>query len=327
MQEKNSNSKVKMLYHYCSTKTACEILKGKTLRMSDITKSNDYDEIYLFFPGILHAIYDEYKKNEFDFKYRQKRNIDAIEDLLCWEKTVIDELLSIGGLTSFVICFCEEGNLLSQWRGYADDAQGCSLGFSISDLQHYCEKENNLIKLTKVKYKSKKQMDNIIINDARRVLKVLKELRNDIVKEFKFINTEERIDSFVTIMFHKWICKIIIDSLQYKDSAYKEECEWRLYFNENVKGEKDLIFNEEEIDTLFNDELVKKLRNKIDFRITDISIVPFFPIDLFDISLKPIKEIYFGPKNMIKKMDFDLLCAKYGYKGIKVKYSDISYRG
>lgn len=41
------------------------ILSGKTLRMSDITKSNDYEEVKMFFPGILDAIEDEYRKDEF----------------------------------------------------------------------------------------------------------------------------------------------------------------------------------------------------------------------------------------------------------------------
>ena len=36
-----------ILYHYCSTQKLYGILSGKQLRMSDITKSNDYDEVYI----------------------------------------------------------------------------------------------------------------------------------------------------------------------------------------------------------------------------------------------------------------------------------------
>ena len=36
-----------------------------------------------------------------------------------------------GGVTNFVVCFCEDGDVLSQWRGYADNGKGCSLGFSV----------------------------------------------------------------------------------------------------------------------------------------------------------------------------------------------------
>ena len=46
----------KLVYHYCDNYKMANILSGKTLRMSDITKSNDYEEVKMFFPGILDAI-------------------------------------------------------------------------------------------------------------------------------------------------------------------------------------------------------------------------------------------------------------------------------
>lgn len=41
--------------------------------------------------------------------------------------------------------------------------------------------------------------------------------------------------------------------------------------------------------------MVKMLRNKIDFNITSNDIVPFYPIELFGVSEKPIKEVIMGP--------------------------------
>lgn len=52
----------RILYHYCSTQKMYGIMSGKQIRMSDITKSNDYDEVYMFFPGILEAMRDKYQK-------------------------------------------------------------------------------------------------------------------------------------------------------------------------------------------------------------------------------------------------------------------------
>ena len=54
-----------ILYHYCSTQKLYGILSGKQLRMSDITKSNDYDEVYMFFPGLIDAMREEYYKKPF----------------------------------------------------------------------------------------------------------------------------------------------------------------------------------------------------------------------------------------------------------------------
>lgn len=323
MKDKTSN---RILYHYCSTNTAYEILKSKTLRMSDITKSNDYDEIYSFFPGILDAIADKYKEDEFELLYRNRKNRDALSLLLEMEYNYIDDLFKGGGLTSFVVCFCEEGNLLSQWRGYADDAKGCSIGFSEKEINELCIKENNLFTLAKVKYKTSKQLSVIIANSAKKILKGLRDIRNVIERDLEVFVRNGKTDDIIALIFHKWVCKFIINSLQYKNYAYKEEREWRLFFNCNVKEQVDLVFSDEKIDTLFNDDLIKKLRNRIDFKVTNNNIIPFFPVELFELSKNPIKEIYLGPENRIREKDFELLCAKFGYKNIRLKCSSISYR-
>ena len=57
-------------------------MSGRQLRMSDITKSNDYNEVYMFFPGIIDAMRDAYYKNpfpfEFDGKNKRDRDVDVI---------------------------------------------------------------------------------------------------------------------------------------------------------------------------------------------------------------------------------------------------------
>jgi hypothetical protein len=39
-----------------------------------------------------------------------------------------------------VICFCKDGYLLSQWRGYGGDGYGYSLGFETSRLKELADK-------------------------------------------------------------------------------------------------------------------------------------------------------------------------------------------
>lgn len=38
------------------------------------------------------------------------------------------------GLRPFIACFCEQGDLLSQWRGYGGGAPAFSLGLDLSSL-------------------------------------------------------------------------------------------------------------------------------------------------------------------------------------------------
>ena len=48
-------------------------------------------------------------------------------------KNNIDQML-------FGICFSEEGDLLGQWREYADKGTGLSIGFDVKWFENLCEK-------------------------------------------------------------------------------------------------------------------------------------------------------------------------------------------
>ena len=73
-------------------------------------------------------------------------------------------------------------------------------------------------------------------------------------------------------------------------------------------------------------KMVKVLKNKIDFNDLNDDIVPYFPLDLSDISENPIKEVISGPNNHILLKDFQLLCGKYRYNDVAFRYSKIAYR-
>ena len=73
-------------------------------------------------------------------------------------------------------------------------------------------------------------------------------------------------------------------------------------------------------------KMVKVLKNKIDFNVLNDDIVPYFPLDLSDISENPIKEVISGPNNHILLKDFQLLCGKYRYNDVAFRYSKIAYR-
>lgn len=110
-------------------------MSGRQLRMSDITKSNDYNEVYMFFPGIIDAMRDAYYKNPFPFEFDGKTNEIGMSMLFQLAYDYFRIEFEKGGVTNFVICFCEEGDKLSQWRGYADNGRGVSIGFSEQELR------------------------------------------------------------------------------------------------------------------------------------------------------------------------------------------------
>ena len=97
-------------------------------------------------------------------------------------------------------------------------------------------------------------------------------------------------------------------------------------FKSPITKETEFIYGEDDDKRVIFDEMVEMLKDKIDFNILDNDIVSYFPLDLSDISAKPIKEVISGQNNRILLKDFQLLCGKYKYHDVAFRYSKISYR-
>ena len=302
----------KLVYHYCDNCKMANILSGKTLRMSDITKSNDYEEVKMFFPGILDAIEDEYRKDEFPLQYMGITNRDALGKLLDWEYDILRYEFDRGGVTNFVVCFCEDGDVLSQWRGYADNGKGCSLGFSVKELEEYCNTYKGILRFERVDYKTVKEINEAIVEEALQVLNELRGLRNWIVEKLPSLNGE-KIDKMCQYYFHQMISNVLMSSLKYKNETFKEEQEWRLFFSQQIYKYAKWIYGDEEIETIVYDDMLKVIKNKIEFNVTSDDLIPFYPINFTEISPNPIKQVIVGPQNKIME-NFFVIGAVNGLK-------------
>ena len=138
------------LYHYCSTEKAFNILKSRTIRMSDIQKTNDYRELSLFFPKIFDYMESLYIQKPFRLKYDLKVNEEALMEILDISYRYWRKRFESGEFSNYVLCFSEVQDSLSQWRGYANNANGYCLGFDFEEIKSYCNKTNGVIQLEQV---------------------------------------------------------------------------------------------------------------------------------------------------------------------------------
>lgn len=316
-----------LLYHYCDNIKMANIITGHTLRMSDITKSNDYEEMQLFYPYIMTAIEKEYKLNPFSLNYKGEKDFEALKRLLHVTRKLVNIEFDVGEMTSFVVCFCEEGDVLSQWRGYAAGGKGGAIGLSLEELKEYCKRYDGAIRLTKVKYISRTELQSVIANKAKEVLVDLQNEIGRIVDKFSVFDDAEKYNILLQTRMLHTIKKVLISSLEYKHESFSEEKEWRMFFCEEITKNPQWLFADEEDSIMKYHHVIPKLRNKIEFNITDSDIIPYYPIDLYDISSEPIKEIILGPKNNTLERDFELYAAKYNMKNIVFRFSEISFRG
>lgn len=106
----------KLLYHYTGYPALLSIAKSSELWATEIHYFNDASEL-------------TYATNLF------KRALEKIEQQDKFDTPLLSQLRDwlthrlADGHMLFVCCFTENGNLLSQWRGYTPHGNGVSLGF------------------------------------------------------------------------------------------------------------------------------------------------------------------------------------------------------
>lgn len=313
----------KNLYHYCSMPKMANIIRSKQLWMSDISKSNDYEEMQLLIPDIYYEVEKLYYNTPFSFEYNGVKGIKAIQAILKGVDSQMYRDFSKGGVTSYVSCFCEDGDDLNLWRGYADDGKGCAIGISLDALQNFCRKLDGIIKIVKVRYCSNETINKLITQNAKTLYKTIKELKNNAEKYIKE-KKPELLELFMYIQLHDKVENILCESLKYKKECFRSEKEWRLYIQKPTKV-ADLLFQESEegmLMRIFNKTL-DFMYKKLEIKETEDDLITYFPIEL---SEDYINTIICGPKNKMNQMDFNLFMSKYGYSNVKMNRSNISYR-
>lgn len=104
-----------VVYHYCSVDTFFNIIKNSSIWLSDIAKSNDYQECVRCRELVNKGI-EEYLRND-------------VEALRAWSTWYEKGVYSNFPMKTFCVCFSGSKDKLSQWRGYAQDGKGIAIGF------------------------------------------------------------------------------------------------------------------------------------------------------------------------------------------------------
>lgn len=200
----------------------------------------------------------------------------------------------------FVASLSVEGNLLSQWRGYAGGGTGYSIGFSGFKLPPPGERpEANLaLELIRCEY------------DEAAFRQKCRPVLTKIAAGFElyaktYAHAGERLSHLALTVALRHVAPLV---LRFKHPAFKEEKEWRLVAFPLPNGQ----------------ELVQ-------YRAGKTGIVPYLPIDLADADMPlQLGKIYVGPR---QDPDAGVCAARdllkaHGYDGhALVEHSGIPFRG
>lgn len=107
-----------MIYHYCNTAAFQSIISTKQVWLTDITKLNDTSE----YRSGLDLIFEILKEK-------------GLSDQPIFQELAADKINSTFSI--LVGCFSKDGDAGSQWRLYADDSKGLSVGFDETEIEQF----------------------------------------------------------------------------------------------------------------------------------------------------------------------------------------------
>ena len=106
-------SKGELIYHYCNSIAFWSICTNRSMWLSSIFNMNDTKELIWGRDLLLDTLKNNKRLFPQEFRMLMIFNIYSVD----------------GDLLPLIASFSKNGDLLSQWRAYADDAKGFSIGF------------------------------------------------------------------------------------------------------------------------------------------------------------------------------------------------------
>ncbi|MHC5536640.1 DUF2971 domain-containing protein [Singulisphaera rosea] len=219
----------KPLHHYTSAEGLLGIVKNRNIWATNFRYLNDSSEWY-YSHSILQA---KLKRPSFIENKTAKAILESYADLPEFAFNCFDLFLS---------SFCEEDDLLSQWRGY-----GSSGGYNIGlkpNLPFHVLPEKRPYELAKVIYKKEEQLtiiESLLKHFDEAVTEIGKSCPLDAKKHVKHPVMEVRHDKqkdgvYIIVnlpseyvdVFKMFYMKFLTYAACFKNEVYQEEKEWRL---------------------------------------------------------------------------------------------------
>jgi len=311
--------------HYTSVESLIKIIEKNEIWFSNPYFMNDYQEVKF----VMKKFHNLYKQKESTIHDSLKRETNAIQDKLGQMTAAFTELylgkkmidFSKGHLMvdRYIFCLSEcdnqtlENGSLGMWRGYGKNGHGAAIVFDLKKIKGL---SSSPFIIGKVKYKSEKEIEDIVLKFIDKFLVKINLLNN------KINYTPEIIHAISEALY----TQCLYFSFFYKNKEFSEEKEWRVVYYK----EKDRT---------------NEIKNMIDYHVVDGQICPKLKLKIQPINMatssdfslsKIIHKIIIGPsakQNLINEQQKYLtletiknVMRKNNFKDIEIFFSEIPFR-
>lgn len=298
----------KIVYHYCSTDVFMKIISNKTLRLSNIVKSNDSMEI-MWITKYVKEVFDKAFNKESTKYFKNAMSYDEFEKEVNYYSNIFFKE-DQKPYEFFVCCFSKYGDLLSQWRGYADDATGISIGFDINQLINK-KSENKILNYNNLKY------DEIIYKETNQKSKI-KKIAEKLIKDLKNILKKENVDKAQRTKEAFYNCFQALSNLAVfmKNPFFNEEKESRICYRADIDNKSNIFNQNKNVGLMITD---------INFASKKNDFVTFVDLSFKGMEKSIIKEVIIGPKCKASESDVINILKLNGIE-CEVRKSNGTYR-
>lgn len=279
-----------LIYHYCSVETLRLILLNKTLRLTTAEKMND---------GFECKQLQNYLISNFDkiacrcrVNVEKQQQKDNLELLLIELKTTINDkdfLSNSKIINPYLACFSKHGDLLSQWRGYADDGAGVCIGIDVSVLENYLKPP---IEVFDVYYSTDAEFEDEIC---------------DCICDFAISNKSITPELKVEIEYF---------ASEFKHSSFSEEAEMRICYFESSNYE--LSHVKEMLGPVDRKNLERFFKKGKEYLTKKSIVVSYYDLDISDVHKELFKSIVLGPKCRMLLDDRDLISLLADFPEVEI---------
>lgn len=286
MPEEIKAANKKPIYHYCNMASLCSIVESHNIWLSNSYVMNDSRENTWIIPFI----------RQCSSELRSDKTAELLDNILMH--------YDLNTFTPYVASFSKEGDVLSQWRAYADDGAGVSVAFD--PLTFGVQRQPPHLAVTK---QGNTGLADVIYDTEFQENYVRSVFRSNV--DTYLANPKARVDNYSVGA----VASLRMMAPLFKNPAFQEEQEVRIIHIPMIMGDKE--------DNLILDGSVSPLR----FRAVGDRLTSYFELPLStQEGIEPIVEVITGPKSRANHSEIRNMLSHNGYRNVSVVRSKASYR-